>query len=320
MNILITGGCGYTGSVLVENLLKDNHKVIVVDTMWFGNSLKRQNNLKIIKMDIRNYDKIPLRNISTVVHLANIANDPSVELNPNLSWEVNVLATQKLIENCKKNNVRQFIYASSGSVYGFKKEKKVTEELSLLPISTYNKTKMIAERVLMSYSNKINLHIIRPATVCGLSPRMRFDVSVNMLTLQALKKKVITVFGGKQIRPNIHINDLVRVYIHFIKKPNLPSGFYNAGFENISIENLAKKIKNQIDCKIIINKNNNDIRSYRQNSDKLLKTGFKNIYKVSDAISEIKDSFYNNSLKVLPSSYTVNWMKKKKLIRIYYGN
>ena len=313
MNILITGGCGYTGSVLVENLLKDNHKVIVVDTMWFGNSLKRQNNLKIIKMDIRNYDKIPLRNISTVVHLANIANDPSVELNPNLSWEVNVLATQKLIENCKKNNVRQFIYASSGSVYGFKKEKKVTEELSLLPISTYNKTKMIAERVLMSYSNKINLHIIRPATVCGLSPRMRFDVSVNMLTLQALKKKVITVFGGKQIRPNIHINDLVRVYIHFIKKPNLPSGFYNAGFENISIENLAKKIKNQIDCKIIINKNNNDIRSYRQNSDKLLKTGFKNIYKVSDAISEIKDSFYNNSLKVLPSSYTVNWMKKKKI-------
>ena len=127
----------------------------------------------------------------------------------------------------------------------------------------------------MSYSNKINLHIIRPATVCGLSPRMRFDVSVNMLTLQALKKKVITVFGGKQIRPNIHINDLVRVYMHFIKKPNLPSGFYNAGFENISIENLAKKIKNQIDCKIIINKNNNDIRSYRQNSDKLLKTGFK---------------------------------------------
>ena len=124
-------------------------------------------------MDIRNYDKIPLRDISTVVHLANIANDPSVELNPNLSWEVNVLATQKLIENCKKHNVRQFIYASSGSVYGFKKEKKVTEELSLLPISTYNKTKMIAERVLMSYSNKINLHIIRPATVCGLSPRMR---------------------------------------------------------------------------------------------------------------------------------------------------
>ena len=150
MNILITGGCGYTGSVLVENLLKDNHKVIVVDAMWFGNSLKRQKNLKIIKMDIRNYDKIPLRDISTVVHLANIANDPSVELNPNLSWEVNVLATQKLIEDCKKHNVRQFIYASSGSVYGFKKEKKkkkkkVTEELSLLPISTYNKTKMIAE-------------------------------------------------------------------------------------------------------------------------------------------------------------------------------
>ena len=313
MKILVTGGCGFTGSVLVDELLKDDHKVTVIDTMWFGNFLKKGKNLKIRKMDIRNYEKIPLKGVNTVIHLANIANDPSVELNPNLSWEVNVLATQKLVENCIKNKVKQFIYASSGSVYGIKREKKVTENLSLLPISIYNKTKMISERVLMSYSNKIKIHLIRPATVCGFSARMRFDVSVNMLTLQALKKKTITVFGGKQIRPNIHIKDLIRVYKHFIEKPNLPNGPYNAGFENISIINLANKIKQFVPCKIIIKKNNNDQRSYRQNSDKLMATGFKNLYKIEDAILEIKKKYYNKSLNLLPSSYTVSWMKKKKI-------
>ena len=126
MNILVTGGCGYTGSILVNSLLKENHKVTVVDTMWFGNFLKKNRNLKIIKLDTRDYERIPLKNISSVIHLANIANDPSVELNPTLSWEVNVLATQKLIEKCIDFKVKQFIFASSGSVYGFKKEKKVT--------------------------------------------------------------------------------------------------------------------------------------------------------------------------------------------------
>ncbi len=313
MKILITGGCGYTGSLLVKELLKDNHKITVIDTMWFGNNLKKNKNLKIKKIDIRNHNKIPVKGNNTVVHLANIANDPSVELNPTLSWEVNVLATQKLIENCVENNVKQFIYASSGSVYGYKKEKKVTENLSLLPISVYNKTKMISERVLMSYSDKIKIHIIRPATVCGHSPRMRFDVSVNMLTLQALKNKKITVFGGSQIRPNIHIKDLTNVYKHFIKKPNLPNGPYNAGFENISILNLARKIKKTIPCKIVVKDNNKDKRSYRQNSDKLLKTNFRNIYNVQDAINELKKKYFNKSLKIKPSSYTVSWMKKKKI-------
>ncbi len=313
MNILVTGGCGYTGSILVNALLEDNHKVTVIDTMWFGNYLKKNKKLKIIKLDIRDYEKIPLKNVSTVFHLANIANDPSVELNPTLSWEVNVLATQKLIEKCIDFNVKQFIYASSGSVYGFKKEKKVTENLSLLPISVYNKTKMIAERVLMSYANKIKIHLIRPATVCGYSPRMRFDVSVNMLTLQALTKKKITVFGGSQIRPNINILDLINVYKHFLKNKKLKSGAYNAGFENLSIINLAKKIQKIIPCKIIIKKNNNDKRSYRQNSDKLLSTSFKKHFSVEDAIIDIKDRYYNKNLQILPSAFTVSWMKKQKI-------
>ena len=227
MKILITGGCGFTGHLLTNDLIHLGHTVTVIDTQWFGNFLKPQKKLKILKLDVRNYTKIPLKGVDVVVHLANIANDPSVELNPSLSWEVNVLATQKLIERSILNKVKQFIFASSGSVYGIKKEKKVTENLSLVPISTYNKTKMIAERILKSYEKDIKIHCIRPATVCGFSPRMRLDVSVNMLTFQALKNNLMTVFGGNQIRPNIHIQDLVNVYKHFISKPYLPSGFYH---------------------------------------------------------------------------------------------
>ena len=274
MHILITGGCGFTGTLLTNDLINLGHKVTVIDTQWFGNYLLAKKNLKVIKGDIREYKKIPLKNVDSIVHLASIANDPSVELNPRLSWEVNVLATQKLVESAIINKVKHFIFASSGSVYGVKKEKEVTEELSLVPISTYNKTKMIAERILKSYEKDIKVHCIRPATVCGFSPRMRLDVSVNMLTFQALKYKSMTVFGGKQIRPNIHIKDLVNVYKHFIFNQNLPVGFYNAGFENLKIIDIARKIAKIIPSKIVIKKNN-DPRSYRQNSNKLIASGFK---------------------------------------------
>jgi len=234
-HILITGGCGYTGTVLTNSLVDLGYQVTVVDTQWFGNYLKSRKNLNVVKLDIRNHEKVPLKGVDTIVHLASIANDPGVELNSKLSWEVNVLATQKLVENSIKNEVEQFIFASSGSVYGVKQEKEVTEDLPLVPISTYNKTKMISERILKSYENDIKVYCIRPATVCGYSPRMRLDVSVNMFTFQALKFKSMTVFGGDQIRPNIHIQDLVNVYKHFILNSNLPGGFYNAGFENLKI-------------------------------------------------------------------------------------
>ena len=243
MSILITGGCGYTGTILTKTLLKLGYKVKVVDNQWFGNHLKKHPNLKIFKQDIRDIKENIFKKVKTVVHLANIPNDPSVELNQNLSWEVNVLATKKIIELSVKNKVKQFIYASSGSVYGIKKEKKVTENLLPVPISTYNKTKMIAEKVLESYKDQIKIHSIRPATVCGYSPRMRLDVSVNMFVYQALVKKKLIVFGGKQIRPNINIKDLTNVYIHFIKNPHLQSGNYNAGFENLKILDVAKLVK-----------------------------------------------------------------------------
>lgn len=312
MNILITGGCGYTGTILTNDLISLGHNITVIDTQWFGNFLVAKKNLKILKLDIREYDKIPLEKIDTVIHLANIANDPSVELNSKLSWEVNVLATQKLVENSIKNKVKHFIYASSGSVYGIKKEEKVTEELSLVPISTYNKTKMIAERVLQSYQDKIKIHCIRPATVCGFSPRMRLDVSVNMFAFQALKNKSMSIFGGNQIRPNIHIQDLVNVYKHFISKPNLPGGFYNAGFENLKIIEIAKEVAKIIPSKIEI-QSSNDSRSYRQDSSKLLSTGFKKMYSVRDAIKDIKEKFEEKKFTESDRCYTVKWMKTLNL-------
>jgi len=312
-HILITGGCGFTGTLLTNDLIDLGNKVTVVDTQWFGNYLSPRDNLKIIKLDIRKHNELPLKGVDAVIHLANIANDPGVELNPKLSWEVNVLATQKLVENSIKNNVKQFIFASSGSVYGIKKEMEVTEDLSLVPISTYNETKMIAERVIKSYENEIIFHSIRPATVCGFSPRMRLDVSVNMFAFQALKSKSISVFGGNQIRPNIHIQDLINVYKHFISNPNLPSGFYNAGFENLKIIDIAKKVAKIIPAEIVVTKNENDPRSYRQNSDKLKLTGFEKKYSVSDAIKEIKEKYESKKFVESVDCYTVKKMKELKL-------
>ena len=285
--ILITGGCGYVGSVLVPKLLKLNYKVIVLDTQWFGINLKKNKNLTIIKKDVRNISSKDLNGVNTVYHLASIANDPMGALNPELTWEISCLGTMKLLEASLKNKVKKIIYASSSSVYGIKKEKKVVENLSLEPISIYNKAKMVAERILLSYSDKINISIIRPATVCGMSSRMRFDVSVNMLTYQALKNKKITVFGGNQVRPNIHIDDLVDLYIFFLKNNKKLNGIFNAGFENLSIKQIAKNISKEIKSNIIFLKNTNDKRSYRVDSSKLKNVGFKPKKNVMIAISQI---------------------------------
>lgn len=312
MKILITGGCGYVGTVLTDTLLNDGHIVTVIDTQWFGNNLKPHPNLTNIKCDVRDIDSINLENIDSILHLANIANDPAVELNPTLSWEVNVLAAQQLAEKAIRNGVKQFIYASSGSVYGVKDEPHVTEDLPLVPISVYNKTKMVAERVLLSYKDQMQIHCVRPATVCGISPRMRLDVSVNMLTFQALKNKKITVFGGDQTRPNIHMKDMVRVYQHFLNNIKIESGCYNAGFENISILQIAEMVKTKLGAIIDISESN-DPRSYRQNSDKLLNTGFKQQYGVAFAIDEIIDAYNDGRLLETDQCYTVKWMKNLKL-------
>lgn len=309
--LFITGGCGYVGSLMIQSFL-NKYTIKNIDIQWFGNNLKKNINLKNIKDDIRNLNGNFIDDDTyAVIHLANIANDPSVELDQTLSWEVNVLAAKNLIEKSINAGVKKFIYASSGSVYGIKNEEKVTEDLELVPISAYNKTKMICERLLLSYKDKIDVYIVRPATVYGLSPRMRFDVSVNMLTLQALKNKKITIMGGNQTRPSIHINDMVSVYEHILNN-DIEQGIYNAGFENISILDLGKKIKNKIDCEIKIIESN-DPRSYRQCSDKLIETGYKQKFNIDDAISEISNAFHSKNLIDDDSCYRVKWMKDKVL-------
>ena len=310
MKILITGGAGYIGSRLIPKLLNDGHKIINIDTQWFGNYLYNHKNLKNIKSDIKTIDKINCKNIDCCIHLASIANDPMAELDKNLSWETSALNTHRLMEKIIKEKVKRIIYASSGSVYGISKIKKVTENTNLNPISLYNKVKMVTERVILSYSNKIEVFIIRPATVCGYSPRMRLDVTVNALTFSALHNKLIKVFGGGQIRPNIHIDDMCDIYRFFLKAKNNKQGIYNAGFENKSILEIANIVKTFVPTKIKIIKDLSDPRSYRLDSTKLIKAGFKPKKLISDAIKEIKENYDKKILVNKNNFYSLKWLKK----------
>lgn len=314
-NILITGGGGYIGTNLTKELLDEGYNVTVIDTFWFGNYLKKHKKLKIIKKDIRNISKIDLKKIDCILHLASIANDPAAELDARLTWDVNVLATYKLINLAIIQKVKKFIFASSGSVYGIKKEKKVVENLSLEPISEYNKSKMIGERVLLSYKKNIDITILRPATVCGYSPAMRLDVAVNALTFGALKNNLITVYGGKQIRPNLTMFDMINAYKFSLKrivKKNRPDNkiIFNLGFENLSIINMAKRIQKTLKSKSkILIKPSNDPRSYRQNSDRITKEGFLPQKKIEDAILEIQKNFKNKKITNKKNFYRINTLK-----------
>jgi len=309
MKIFITGGLGYVGTELSHSLSQSGHHITVFDTGWFGNHLPSAPNLEIIIGDLRSMN-VSLEGFDAVIHLANIANDPGVELNQTLSWEVNVLATYQLLQRAISSGVKAFIYASSGSVYGISELDKVDENTPLVPISAYNKTKMIAEQVLLSSKEKIKVFNIRPATICGFSRRMRLDLAVNLLTFQALTKGEITILGGKQFRPNIHIDDMVGVYRHFLRNyANLESGNYNAGFENLTIEDITERICDVVPAKKIF-KESNDDRSYRLDSGKLLATGFSPEKGIDDAICELKLKFENNELTEKTEWFTVKTMKQ----------
>lgn len=313
MNILLTGGCGYVGTPLTQSLLDQGHRVTVVDLQWFGNHLADHPNLTVLREDVRNADRVPMTGIDVVMHLANVANDPCADLDSKLNWEVNALATMQLVERAIAHGVPRFIYASSGSVYGVKEEPEVTEDLSLVPISDYNKTKMISERVLLSYADRIAVSIVRPATICGFSPRMRLDLSVNLLTMQALTKGRITVFGGDQTRPNIHLRDMLRVYHHFLGHGAQLSGIYNAGFENISILEIAQRVTRHVPAEIVVTPSN-DPRSYRVCSRKLLATGFRPQYTVEDAIVELIAAHRDGRLRDEEAHYNIKTMKKLPLL------
>src|SRR3990167_7465329 len=307
MKILVTGGCGYKGTVLVPKLLNKGCEVIVVDTQWFGNYLEPHKNLTILKADVREPEKNWFQDVNAVIHLASVSNDPCSDLNPKLSWEIGPLATMRITEMAIANQVKQFIYASSGSVYGVNDAPKVTENLALNPITEYNKTKMVTERVLLSYADKIIMQIVRPATVCGFSSRMRLDVSVNMMTIQALTNGVMTVFGGDQVRPNIHIDDITDLYLFLLENKNI-QGIYNAGFENISILDIAKLVQKYVKAEIKITPSH-DPRSYRLCSEKLLQTHFKPKKTVENAIQEMVAQFQQGRLKNEECFYNLKTMK-----------
>jgi len=312
MPILVTGGCGYVGTHLTQALLaRTDHAVTVVDTTWFGNYLQPHPRLTVCVGDIRAMDGFDLSRYDTIFHLAGIANDPSAELNPRASWEVNVLATMRLADRAARQGVRQFVFPSSGAVYGVRSEPRITEDLDPMPISDYNKTKMVAERVILSYSDAMTTTIFRPATVCGYSRRMRLDLAVNGLTMQALTKKRITVFGGSQVRPNIHIDDLVDLYLFALERRL--AGVYNAAFENLTVLEIAKLVATQIDAGIDVQASTSDPRSYRLCSDRLRATGFRPAKNVSIAIGELAAAYRDGRLTDEPNWHTVSWMKARNL-------
>lgn len=302
-SILITGGAGYVGSVLTPYLLSKSYKLKVLDLMIYGNTIQKNLNLNIIKGDIRDKAlvKKEMKNIDVVIHLACISNDPSFELNPKLGKEINLDAFEPLVQIAKSSGVKKFIYASSSSVYGIKKEKDVCEEMSLEPLTDYSKFKAECENILKNYkSNDFITTIIRPATVCGYSPRQRLDLVVNILTNLAYHKRQIKVFGGDQLRPNIHINDMVSAYERILVSPDskINGEIFNIGFQNQTVNQLAESVKKIIGSDVkIIKVPTDDNRSYHVSSLKIKKIlNFTPKFTIEDAISDLKKAFNNKLL------------------------
>ena len=277
--------------------------------MIYGDDvLQKNSNLKIIKGDIRDQDLLNkiLPNHDVIVHLACISNDPSFELNPQLGKSINLEAFRPLVEISKKNKIKRFIYASTSSVYGIKSEKNVNENMSLKPLTDYSKYKVECEIILNKYiSDDFTPITIRPATVCGYSPRQRLDVVVNILTNLAYNKREISIFGGKQLRPNIHIEDMIGAYDTLIEAPkNKVAGeIFNAGYENCSVSELANIVKNIIGDDVKLNSHpTNDDRSYHISSKKIKKIlGFETKKTIYDAVKDLKSAFEKG---LLPNSLT----------------
>jgi len=305
--IFITGGAGYVGAVLVPNLLENGYVVTVLDLMIYGeNVLPSHPNLNAVKGDIR--DQALLRKLlpghDAVIHLACISNDPSFELNPDLGKSINLDAFRPLVEMSKNSCVKRFIYASSSSVYGIKKEPNVHEGMTLEPLTDYSRFKADCEKILAEYqSDDFTTVTIRPATVCGYSPRQRLDVVVNILTNLAYHKREISVFGGDQLRPNIHIADMVEAYRVLLNadKEKIAGKIFNAGYENQPVSKIAETVKNVVgeDVKLITTPSD-DNRSYHISSQKIKdEIGFETTHTIQDAVEDLCAAFEKG---LLPNS------------------
>lgn len=310
--VLVTGGAGYVGSVLVPKLLRAGYQVKVIDLYLYGENVleavKNDPGLEQIKGDIR--DRALLEKImpgcDAVIHLACISNDPSFELDPGLGKSINYDAFLDLVDVAKANGVKRFIYASSSSVYGIKETENVSEELPLQPLTDYSKYKALCEEVLLE--NRVPgfvTLILRPATVCGYSPRLRLDLTVNILTNHAINNGKITVFGGEQKRPNIHIEDMTDLYVQSLKWPDeaIDGKIFNAGYENHTVTEIAEMVRNVVGEKVeIVTTPTNDNRSYHISSEKIKRElGFVPKHTIEDAVKDLADAFQTN---LVPNSMT----------------
>ena len=307
--IFITGGAGYVGAMLVPRLLELGNSVTVLDLMWYGEDvIDAHPNLVMVKGDIR--DQELLRRIipghDSVIHLACISNDPSFEMDPKLGESINLDAFQPLVEISRASGVNRFIYASSSSVYGVKSEPNVSEDMSLEPLTDYSRFKAECEKILANYqSPEFTTVTIRPATVCGYSRRQRLDVVVNILSNLAFHKRKITVFGGKQLRPNIHIADMVEAYVVLLNAPKelIAGEIFNAGYENQSVEELANSVRDVMGDDVeLVTSPTDDNRSYHISSQKISKVlGFVPSHTIKDAIVVMKQALERG---LLPNSLT----------------
>ncbi len=326
-SIFITGGAGYCGSRLVPQLLEKGYKVTVYDVMYFGSEfLPKNKNLKIIKGDIRDLEKLKSssKNHDTFLHLACISNDASFQLDEKLSKSINLDCFKPMVLAAKSNGIKRFIYASTSSVYGVSDKKNVTEDHPLVPLTLYNDFKGQCEPMLLdNTSNDFEGVIFRPATVCGYAPRQRLDVSVNILTNFAVNKKKIQVFGGDQLRPNLHIQDYCDVINLLIEAPKekIQDQIFNVGYQNMSINEIAQLVKRVVMREYSLSEleisrtKSDDNRSYHINSDKIKNIlNFSPKYSIENAIVELCNAFKDN---LLPNSFDDDfYYNVKRLKRI----
>jgi nucleoside-diphosphate-sugar epimerase len=314
--VLVAGGAGYVGCVLVPKLLDAGYDVVVYDLMLFGSAglPAGRPGLTIIDGDLRDTPKFAsaLRGVDSVIHLACISNDPSFELDPELSKSINYDCFEPTVKACVDAGVSRFIYASTSSVYGVSDAPEVTEEHPLVPVSDYNKFKGLSEPLLLKYqSPSFTTVIVRPATVCGYSPRTRLDLTINILTNHAVNKGKITVFGGSQKRPNIHIDDIAELYVDLLERPaaQIAGETFNAGYENFTVAELAEQVKRVVEDEFpekapitIETTPSNDPRSYHVSSKKILqKLGWAPRRTIEDAVRDLCRAFKAGKL---PNSLT----------------
>ena len=328
-NVLVTGGAGYVGSLLVPQLLAAGYRVTVYDIMYFGDAFlpKADPGLKVVKGDIRDLPRLSeaLRGIDAVISLACISNDASFELDEKLSTSINLNAFEPMVLAAKRAGTRRFLYASSSSVYGVSEAAEVTEEHPLVPLTLYNKYKGLCEPLLFAHqSADFVCTTIRPATLCGYAPRQRLDLSVNILTNHAVNNKRITVFGGSQKRPNLHIQDMADLYQLLLtaEDAKIAGQTFNAGFQNMSIMDIAlitKRVAEEIfpgkgDIPIVTTPTD-DIRSYHVNSDRIQRVlGFKPRHSIEDAVRDLCAAFRSGKLpRSLDDTFYFNVRRLKEL-------